>query len=692
MTAGWRIGVDVGGTFTDLIVVRPDGAASVFKVPSVTANPAEGVLAGVRLAAETLGLSTGQLLGDCALFVHGSTIATNAVLERRDPPVALLTTAGFRDSIELRRGMRETPWRHRDPYPPVLAPRYLRLPVRGRLDSSGNEIEMLSEEDVVEAARILEAEAVGSVAICLLHSYANPVHEQRAAKILRRSWRGKWVSVSSEISPLSGEFERASTAVVNAYVAPRTVSYLRALDRTLRQIGLGRSLYLVQNNGGLVSVDRVAARPAALLLSGPAAGAGALAYYGRAIGSDNLISMEIGGTSCDVILVDRGRVAVNDHFQVAGYHLALPSIEVHTVGAGGGTIAGVDGAGMLFVGPRGAGAEPGPAAYGKGGAEPTVTDAQLVLGRLRPGPYASGSITLDLERASAAVEEKVARPLGLDVETAAAGIVDLVEQKLLGAVQRLSTERGYDTRDFVLVAAGGAGPLHGASVGRLLGCRRVYIPRLSGVFCALGMLHSDVRHDLVSLHRAPLDGKAPETLCPIFEALEIEARTLLAASGFQPHEMRLQREIDLHYLGQQWDTRVVLGDGALAEESLRAGFEREYERLYGHLQPEGGIEIAKLRVIAFGMLPPLSPASLAPAETRSPAACEHRRVFVGGRDGWAETPVYAGADLRPGNAVAGPLVIEEATTTLFAAPGDTVEIDAAGNFVIHVGAAPGTAQ
>ena len=687
MSAGWRIGVDVGGTFTDLVVASSDGASHVFKVPSVPDNPADGVLAGLATAAAALGVEVRQLLERCDLFVHGSTIATNIVLERREPPVGLLTTAGFRDSIELRRGMRDTPWRHRDPYPPVLAPRYLRLPVRGRLDRDGNELEPLSAEDVAAAARVFEAEQVDSVAIGFLHSYANPAHERAAAEQLRRIWPGKWISVSSEISPLIGEYERCSTATVNAYIAPRTIDYLRALDDALKACGLPGSIYLIQNNGGLVPIDQIAARPAALLLSGPAAGVGALAYYARAIGSDNLVSMEIGGTSCDVILVERGKVAVNDHFQIAGYHLALPSVEVHTIGAGGGTSAGVDPGGMLFVGPQGAGALPGPASYGKGGEAPTVTDAQLVLGRLRAGPYAGGSIVLDATRAGAAIAARVAAPLGLDVEAAAAGIVEVVEQKLLGAVQRLSTERGYDPRGFVLVAAGGAGALHGAAIGRRLGCARVYVPRLAGVFCALGMVNSDVRHDFIRPHQARLGDGGEAVLDAAFAALEREARAVLAASGFPSERMRLQRELDMRYLGQQWETRVVLdgdGDGAgLAPASLRAGFEREYARLYGHLQPEGVVEITKLRVVGFGLLPAWRPAALA-SGAGDPAPYERRRVFLGAGRGWAETDVFRGDALRPGHRRRGPLVVEEATTTVFVGPDDALEVDAAGNFVIHL--------
>lgn len=685
----WRIGVDVGGTFTDLVVSAHDGTAHVFKVPSIPANPAEGVIAGLHLAAKSIGVTPSHLLENCSLFVHGSTIATNTVLEHKGARVGLLVTAGFRDSLEIRRGMRENPWFHRRPYPPVLVPRYLRLPVRGRLDRDGLELEPLNLGEIDTAAGIFRSEGVESLAICFLNSHASPAHEIAAAERLRRIWDGSSISVSSEISPLIGEYERSSTTVVNAYIAPATVRYLRALDDSLKKIGLTRPIFLIQNNGGAVSIDQVATKPVALLLSGPAAGVGALAYYGRAIGSNNLISMEIGGTSCDVILVNDGKVDVSDYFQVAGYHLALPSIDMHTIGAGGGTIAGVDEAGMLVVGPQGAGAHPGPAAYGLGGTRPTVTDAQLVLGRLRPGPYAGGSITLDRELAQKAIEQAVAKPLGIDVERAAAGIIELLEQKLLGAVQRLSIERGYDTRRFVLVAAGGAGPLHGATIGRLLNCSRVYVPRLSGAFCALGMLHADVRHDFVRGHVRRLDEATNDDLASTFSRLEQEAEQVLGESGLAGDDIVLRREMDMRYLGQQWDVRVAV-DGPLSDRRrLRNSFEREYTRLYGHFQPDGIVEITKVRVVGLGRLPPLAPAEIAPAD--GPARpYEWRRVYLGQKFGWADTAIYRGADIRPGHELAGPLIIEEDTTTAFVGPEDLLRVDEAGNYVIHIGAGAGS--
>ncbi len=676
----WRIGVDVGGTFTDMVMVDAAGDLWIFKVPSVPANPGEGVLAALRRAAEGFSMSVEALLGGCALFVHGSTVATNTVLEGKGARVGLLTTHGFRDSLEIRRGIRENPWDHRKPFPPVLVPRRLRLPVRGRLDPGGNEIEPLVADDVAEACRTFREEDVEAVAICLFNSYADGRHEQAAAQAVAENWEGAWISSSSDIAPAIGEYERSSTVVMNAYVAPRVVGYLRELNAELQRLGLPGALLMSQSNGGVVSVEHIADRPVNLVLSGPAAGVGALNLVSNALRDDNLISMEIGGTSCDVALMSEGQVATTDALEIAGYHLAIPSVEIHTVGAGGGTIAGVDAAGMLFAGPRGAGARPGPACYGFGGTEPTVTDAQLVLGRLAPGAYAGGSVTLDEDLAREAVRSRIAEPLGLSVEDAAAGVIRLVEQHLLHAVERISVQRGFDPRRFTLVPAGGAGPLHGPSVAVRLGARRVYVPRQAGAFCALGLLQSDVRQDYIQVFMRVLDEEVVADAQAGFASLTERAAATLAAEGFSGEGAAFRRSLDLRYRGQQWDVRVDLPEGAEFDPALvRELFEREYQRQFGHIQPGGIIHITALRLAGFGLLPPLEAARAEPA-TGAPAPVSTRRVWF--EEGWREAAIYEGADLRPGHRIEGPAIIAEQTMTAIAREGDVLDVDAAGNFLI----------
>jgi N-methylhydantoinase A len=690
LKAPWRIGVDVGGTFTDLMLADSAGATRVAKVPSVPADPSRGVLAALERMARDLDCTVSQVLVGCALFVHGSTVATNTMLEGKGAKVGLLTTTGFRDALELRRGLREDQWNHRAPYAPVLVPRHLRLGVGGRIDYDGSEYEPLVVADIDRALATFKAEGVEAIAVGLFNSFVNDDHEVATEAAIRASWDGEWISRSAALSPMMGEYERTSTAVINAYLSSRIVAYLRTLDDELRALGLARPILLVQSNGGAISVDRVAPRPVNLLLSGPAAAVGALDQYRRAIDgarptpgdSGNLISMEIGGTSCDVLLMSGGTIATKDDLTIAGYHVSTPSIDIHTIGAGGGTIAGVDAAGMLFVGPQGAGADPGPACYGFGGTEPTVTDAQLVLGRLHPGAYADGGLTLGLEAARQAIATRVAEPLGLGIEEAAAGIIALLEQILLHAVEYISIERGHAPRRFTLVAAGGAGPMHGTTVARGLGCGRVYVPRDAGALCAVGMVHADVRQDFMRFLLGELDKIDAGRVNADLAELDRQALDAMRAEGFETSDIHLNREIDLHYPGQLWSIRIPIANGAFDAPAIRRGFEAEYERIYGHVQPGGTIMIASLRVIGQAATGTPIPLELEPVGG-TPQACENRRVWHDVH-GWLDTKVYPGAALQIGHRVTGPALIEERTTTVLLGPADRLKVDRTGNFMIEV--------
>ncbi len=683
MTGGSvRIGVDVGGTFTDLVVVDEAGALTAFKSPSNPGDPEAGVLAALDLAAAGLGLARRALLARCAAFVHGSTIATNTMLERKGARVGLLTTEGFRDWLELRRGIRANPWDHRSAFPEVLVPRRLRLPIAERIDQDGTVLRPLDAATVAAAAGILRAAAVESIAVCLLHAYRNPEHERAVAALLGEMMPGVPVSLSHAVAPVMGEYERGATTVLNAYIAPRVVPYLRALEARLATEGLGPRLMLVQSNGGAATVDAIAERPVQLLLSGPAAGIGALRYFGRDAGAENLISIEVGGTSCDVTLARAGAVGMTDLLDIDGQTVVTPAVEIHTVGAGGGTIARLDAAGMLVAGPQGAGARPGPACYGLGGERPTVTDCQLVLGRLKPGPYAGGAISLDLARAEAALRTQVAAPLGIDLDQAAAGVLRLVEQTIQHAVERVSIERGYDPRDFILVAAGGAGPLHGPATARALGLGRVYVPRLAGVFCALGMCNADLRQDQVRSWLADLDGSDPAALRDAVAAMRQAAEEALARQGFAGAEVATEVSIDLRYPGQQWPITVPCG--SLTPAAIRDAFERAYRQLYGFVQEGARIETVNLRVAGIGRVPPLALRPPPPAEA-PPAPVATRPVWIDAETGRAEAAIFDGAALRPGHRIAGPAIIEEATTTLLIGSGDTLTVTGAGNYLIEIG-------
>ncbi|HPU51344.1 MAG TPA: hydantoinase/oxoprolinase family protein, partial [Burkholderiaceae bacterium] len=633
-----RIGVDIGGTFTDLVVSDQGGRVLAFKAPSTPSDPTEGVLDAIAGAARALGRDTAALLRDCERLVHGSTIATNTLLERKGARVGLITTDGFRDSLEIRRGLRSDVWDHRAPFAPPLVPRRLRRGVIERIDARGEIVTPLDGESVLQALAVFRDEGVEAIAICLLNSFRNGVHEQQVRDLIAREWPGLWVSCSTEIAPIMGEYERSATVVANAYVGLRTVPYLRALEERLQGLGLQPPLLIVQSNGGALDVKEAAPQPVQMVLSGPASGVGAIRWYGNDTGSRNLIAIEVGGTSCDVTLMRNGSVQMTDQLDVDGYCIAIPSVEIHTIGAGGGTLGHLDSAGMLHAGPQGAGARPGPASYGLGGTRPTVTDAQLVLGRLAPGPYAGGAISLDLDRAARAIETHLAAPMGLTVQQAAAGLIRLVEQNIQHAVERVSIERGYDPREFTLIAAGGAGPLHGGAVGRALGCAAVYVPRLAGVFCAFGMGSTDVRIDRLRSWYRRLGDARPAELDDAFAEVEQQATQALVRQGFAPDAIVLERSLALRYTGQQWPVQIPC-DGPIDVPGIRRAFEAAHQRLFGHFQAGGEIEVLNLKVAASGRLAGGDRVPATAVCTDMPLPGSQRPVWINDRVGTVLTPI-----------------------------------------------------
>ena len=681
-TTPWRIGVDVGGTFTDLVLVDSRGAVSVAKSPSTPHDPSAGVIAVLDRMAARMGITCAQLLGGCHHFVHASTVATNIVLERRGDPVGMLVTKGFRDSLAIRRGIRDNAWAHRIPFPPVLAPRYLRLPVGGRLDRNGNEVEPLSEEDVLQSAKVFAEEGVKAIAVCLYNSFLNQAHEHRASEILQKELPGAQISTSSAIAPVMGEYERGSTVVLNAFVAPQVVSYLRNLESKLRDRGLKIPVLVVQNNGGSLTIENVANRPVSMLLSGPAAAAGALSLYANHGLSSDLLSMEIGGTSCDVLIRTGQSHSTTANFELGGYHVALPSIHIHSIGAGGGTIGGVDKFGMLFVGPRGAGAQPGPAAYGFGGQEPTMTDAQLVLGRLKPGKL-TDDISLDLDLARKSIETKIAIPLGISVTSAAAGQIKIMEQQLLHAAQKITAERGHDPRRFVLVAAGGAGPMYAASIGRKLKTAATYVPKFAGTFCAIGMLNAPISHEASESFSAPLQDAWLAKAISTFEVLDADVRIELERDGFSGADVDMTWEISLRHPGQVGAIGIVVRGREHDVTTLSATFLEQHGRQFGYADPSAAVEIVSLRVIGKGRLPPLqlTPGNL---NSEAPEALESREVYFDEASDFVSTKIYRGSRMTPGMTFEGPAIVEEETMTVLVGPHDTCKVDAFGNYVIEM--------
>lgn len=679
-----RISIDAGGTFTDVAMLDANERLTFVKVPSTPERPAEGVFNGLSKAAAQQGVSTAQLLGSLHSLVLGTTVATNMLVEHRGSPTALLCTEGFRDTLAIRRGLRRNVWDFRSPHPPELVARSRRIGVRERVGADGSIVVSLAAGDVLETVGHLRDTGVEAVAICLFNGFRNGAHEQELKEAVQRELPGAFVSVSSELLPIMGEYERTSTTVVNAYIGPKTSRYLTEVGVELRQRGMRGTTWVMQNSGGIVSIEACARRPVGAALSGPAAGAAAANLYTKYLGLPNVVLFDMGGTSTDITLTRDGRATMVDCLEIEGYHIALPSVGIKTIGTGGGTIGWVGPGGLLRVGPRGVGSEPGPAAYGKGGTEPSVTDANLVLGRLNPENFLGGEVRLDPALARQAIEERICRGTGLDVERAAAAIVRLGNQNMTNAIRLAAVELGQDLRKFALVAAGGAAGLHASALARELRIPRVYIPREAAVCCAVGMLQTDVRHDYEQTYFCSLQTVAVDDLNRRFSAMIANADADLHAGGIERPDIVFETSIELRYSLQQWQigvaVKVPLSDVDLADMGRR--FHLRHEELYGHHDPGGTVELVKLRVVGIGVSPKMSQAAAQPTTTRRPAPDRTRPVYLA-EHGTGSIAIYAGSGLRPGDVVSGPALIEEPTTTILLQRGDTVRVDRYDNYLLE---------
>jgi len=680
---GYAIALDVGGTFTDVALVhQASGRLWVTKTPTTPHDPSAGFMAGIDRALQLAGIEAAALRH----VLHGTTTATNAILEGKGAAIGLLTTAGFRDVLEI--GRHDIPRRANmfawvKPARPV-APELI-FEIGGRVTVDGAEIEPLDEDAVRAAARRLAAAGVDSIAVCFLHSYANPAHEQRARALLLEEHPGGAVSLSSEVLPVFREFERSMGTVLNAYVQPLVGRYVARLVGELRPRGIGAPLSIMKSNGGVIGADVVRTQAIHTALSGPAAGVIGARRIGEAAGFDDLISVDVGGTSADVCLVRGGEAEVTTEGRVGAWPLHVPMIDIHTIGAGGGSIARVTEDGTLTVGPESAGAQPGPVCYGAGGEEPTVTDAHLVLGRI-PSHLLGGEIPLDVERARRAIEEHVARPLGLPLAAAAQGILDILNNNMVGALRLVSVERGYDPRDFVLVPFGGAGPLHGADLATLLGMRTVVVPRHPGVLSTFGLLGTEVRNDYArtSLQKPPdYDIGA---VAAVYADLEGQARDWLVAEGVAPSARRLTRMADLRYRHQGFELTVPWPERDLDLDALLARFHARHRQLYTYALADAPVEIVTLRLAAAGRVRRFTLPSL-PRRRMAAARPPRRRVHFPGA-GWTMCPSVDRERLGVGAVVTGPAIVEQPDTTTVVPPGHRARVDRVGNLVIQTGRSP----
>jgi N-methylhydantoinase A len=695
MTQQLRVGVDIGGTFTDLIVVdEQTGAFSVGKVLTTPSDPSEAV---ETVLAETL-RQAGLAPPEVRHLVHGTTLVTNAIIERKGARTALLATRGFRDSVAIGREQRYDLYDLMLEQPEPLAPRYLRFDVPQRTLADGATLEELDEAHVERLARELARHGVEAVAVVFLHSFTNPAHERRAREAILRAAPGLRVSISSEVVPEIREFERASTTIANVYVQARVEQYLRELEARLARMGFGGSFFLMLSSGGIATVDTAARFPVRLLESGPAAGALAATAYGRAAGHPNLLSFDMGGTTAKLCVIDGGRPLVAHQFEVdriyrfkkgSGLPIAIPVIEMLEIGTGGGSIARVDALGLLKVGPDSAGSEPGPVCYGRGGTEPTVTDADLILGYLDPAYFLGGRMALDLEGARRAVAERIAAPLGVSLEQAAWGIHQIANENMANAARVHALERGKDPQRFPLFAFGGAGPVHAYRIAMSLGSPALLAPLGAGVMSAVGFLAAPLAFDFVRSWRARLDALDWERANRLLAEMEAEGQELLARSGVPEEQIAHRREAEMRYVGQGHEVRVPLPAGRLGPgqaDELRAAFEAVYRELYERLGPPVPLEIVNWRVVSSGPAPELRLEVTRSGSADASAALKgERAAYFPEAGGFVATPVYDRYRLAPGASFDGPAIVEERESTVIVGPGARCRIDQQHNLVVELG-------
>lgn len=686
-----RIGIDIGGTFTDLVFLTPEGRVERAKVLSTPEDYSLGIAAGLEST-----IAAGALRTDAIQQVmHGTTVATNAILEGKGARVALVTTTGFRDILEIRRLRMPVLYDIRWRKPPALVPRRLRFEVAERIDHEGAIERALDEEDARRViARVLDAGA-DAIAVCLLNAYANGAHERRLRELVRERDTAIPVTLSSELLPEIKEYERTSTTVVNAYVLPVVRHYLGRLERQLAARSIARKLTIMQSSGGAMSAAAAAERPIHIIESGPAAGVVGAAELARRMGDLSLLSFDMGGTTAKAALVDRGRflrvgsLEVGGGINVAGrllsgggYHVRAPAIDIAEVGAGGGSLVRLDAGGGLKVGPDSAGAVPGPACYGRGGTEPTVTDANVVLGFVNPVALAGGGLPIRRELAASSLDRAVARKLGLATEDAAWGVHRVANATMARALRAVSTERGRDPREFAILAFGGNGPVHAATLARLLEIRRILVPPVPGLFSALGMLFPEVEHHYVRTFKRSLDRMETPDFGEAFRAMEAEGEAALEDEGFDPAHRRFERQVDLRYVGANAELTVAWPEAGDRAAMLRDAFGAAHERQYGYRSDEEAVETMNLRVVARGIAATAHvPQTLSVAET-APDAVAARKVYFGPEAGWVRTPVSARAALGEAWRT-GPLLVEEFDSTTVVPPGararriawDTIEVE-----------------
>jgi N-methylhydantoinase A len=668
--ATYRLGIDIGGTFTDFSVVDQDGRLTITKSASDREHPAQSIREGIGGLAERLGISTAEFLDRCEeVITHGSTVAVNTLIQHNGARVGLLCTHGFRDFMHMRGGHKERRYDFRYPPPPELVPRYLTHPVRERVNARGEVVLELHEDDVMEGIELFRAEGVEAVAVAYLWSFRNPSHEHRTGELLAEHLPDAYRSLSVDVLPQIRDYVRTSTTVVNAYLGPVVTRYVDEVQALFGELGFPGEVQFMLSNAGAVSASTLRRLPVASINSGPASGPTAGTYFGDFIGRHDVLTVDMGGTSFDISLAEAGHARLVRNVDVHRYRVGVPMTDINTLGAGGGSIGWVDPSGILRVGPQSAEARPGPACYGYGGERPTVTDADVVLGYIDPDYFLGGDMRLDVEAARRALRTHVAEPLGLSVEEAAVGMYRVVNRNMVDGISAVSIERGYDPRDFAMVSGGGAGSVHACALAEEIEIPVVIIPKVASTLCAFGQLVADTKRDYVRSVLSPVDRLEPSTVESLFTEMEAEAARDLGTEprGGVAVATARRRTAEMRYVGQIHEVEVELPDRDLAEirlDELVERFHERHEALYTYSEPHSPCEVINLHLGISTPRPDMPLPTFADHGPEVPAEAVkgERSAWIDGE--FAPTRVVEGLRLQPGNVVGGPAIIEEATTTI----------------------------
>ncbi len=684
----YRLGIDAGGTFTDFILADRDGDVRIFKALSTPQDPTQAIRNGLKLIEEETGITAQDIVSNADLCINGTTVGLNALIQHKGAKTGLIATRGHEDSIEIRLGHKEDGYRYDPEYPPatMLVPRYLRRGITERVISTGAVHTPMNEEDVRDACRHFLREGVEAVAISFVWSVLHPAHELRAAEIVREMMPGVRLTVGSHLYPQVREYTRTSTAVVNAYLSPILSAYVEAVDGYFASLGAKNPVRYFQSNGGLALGSVVSDQSVYAINSGPASAPQAALYIGEPWGLQNIITLDMGGTSFDITLTRDGRANVSKNIDFLRYRIGIPMIQVETLGAGGGSIGWIDSMGLLQMGPQSAGSQPGPACYDQGGEDPTTTDANLVLGYLNPDGLVGGRLPLNTARAAAAIKAGLADPLGLSVEQAAYGMFTIVNNNMVNAIRRVSVERGYDPRDFVLNCAGGATGAHITALAREMGITRILVSKLASGLCAYGQIISDVKYNYMAPAPVRLDSAgAAAKLDGLFNGLETRGVADLSRDGFPRDRISIRRSLDMRYVGQVHECTVAIDPFALddaALEQVKEAFHARHQELYTYCEPQSVVEVVNVESTILGRVDRPRRMTIRPGKGAASARAGARPMIFEASGQTRDTPVFTGALLGAGDRITGPAVIEEVTTTIVIEPGWSAELHETGVYVL----------